>query len=649
MQKFLLKRGVEFREGEYVWRVQTALPDGRIELSSDYSSPIRLYEAEIWARHGNGTWSVSIESLRETAASPIVVARRDVTTFKEEDIVVMRARLVYLRAVEEAKCSRVHEVETVIKRVACEVGASIPPTYRSFCRWRKRYQPSRDVMDVVPRHENKGRREILDGSLLTLVEDVIETHYLNGQKLNVARLYDQVEEAIDAHNERDLENPLPTISRATLYRHVGKLNSYLVTAAREGRTEALKQYRPVFRRLKTKRLNERWEIDHTPVNLLCVCERTRMVIVRPVLTLIIDAHTRMVMGFHIGARSPGQEEVGWAMQMAMLSKRDLLNRLGLGHREWLARGVAEMIFGDNAWEFHGSATRAGCDELGISLVYCPSRAPWFKGRVERFMRTIAEQLFHLIPGTTWSNTKDRGEYPSEKLACVTLEQLTVFVVRWIVECYQHAPHRGLKGKTPFQAWQESARLTPIYMPADPDQLSVAFSDTIMRPITNSGVTFDHLSYNSSALQSLRHSIPEEEKVKVRYFNELTGYVYVYDPRQKEYLRVDCTDPDYTKDLTRWMHNEVTGAMRDSSIDINPVSLRKARIRLADDIAKAELDQKLKKRKWVAQIKGKSSKDLLLGSANGNATDDIIESNQVDPMVVRFDSVPEFSVTKRTER
>ncbi|VWC14597.1 integrase [Burkholderia lata] len=163
--------------------------------------------------------------------------------------------------------------------------------------------------------------------------------------------------------------------------------------------------------------------------------------------------------------------------------------------------VAEMIFGDNAWEFHGGATRAGCDELGISLAYCPSRAPWFKGRVERFMRTIAEQLFHLIPGTTWSNTKDRGEYPSEKLACVTLEQLTVFVVRWIVECYQHAPHRGLKGKTPFQAWQESARLTPIYMPADPDQLSVAFSDTIMRPITNSGVTFDQATCCTSTSRS----------------------------------------------------------------------------------------------------------------------------------------------------
>jgi len=57
MQKFLLKRGVEFCEGEYVWRVQSAMPDGRIELSSEYGSPIRLHEAEIWARHGNGQWS----------------------------------------------------------------------------------------------------------------------------------------------------------------------------------------------------------------------------------------------------------------------------------------------------------------------------------------------------------------------------------------------------------------------------------------------------------------------------------------------------------------------------------------------------------------------------------------------------------------
>ncbi|MBL3950192.1 integrase, partial [Bacteroides thetaiotaomicron] len=116
-----------------------------------------------------------------------------------------------------------------------EVGALKPPNYRTFCRWKKRYQHSRDVMDVVPRHENKGRREILEGPLLTLVEDVIETHYLNDQKLNVARLFDRVEEAIAVRNERDTENPLPTISRATLYRHVETLNSYLVTAAREGR------------------------------------------------------------------------------------------------------------------------------------------------------------------------------------------------------------------------------------------------------------------------------------------------------------------------------------------------------------------------------------------------------------------------------
>ncbi|WP_249180542.1 Mu transposase C-terminal domain-containing protein [Burkholderia vietnamiensis] len=187
------------------------------------------------------------------------------------------------------------------------------------------------------------------------------------------------------------------------------------------------------------------------------------------------------------------------------------------------------------------------------------------------------------------------------------------------------------------------------MPADPDQLSIAFSDDVMRPITNSGVTFDHLSYNSSALQLLRHSIPEDEKVRVRYFNEQTGHIFVYDPRQKEYLRVDCTDPDYTKDLTRWMHNEVTDGMRDNSIDINPVGLRKARIRLAEEIAKAELDQKLRKRKWVAQIKGKSSKDLLIGTAGRDAVEDSVQSEQVDPMVVRFDSVPEFSVMKRTER
>ncbi|GAB7526773.1 hypothetical protein PBS_57640 [Paraburkholderia sp. 2C] len=445
---------------------------------------MRVGETELWAHHASGKWQVYHDSIAESVAPAIEVSRRDASTYKEKDVQEAQMRLAYLRAVAADGCTGRFRSETVLARIATGLDAKAPPSYRTFCRWRSRYRVAEDSVDVIPRHERKGRISILTGSLLELVEDTIETHYLNRQRPSVASLYDRVISAIEEKNKH-LPEPLPAISRATLYRHIHTLDWYMTTVAREGRFAAKKKYRAVYGSLRTQHINERWEIDHTPVNLLCVCPERRMVIVRPVLTVVMDAHSRMVVGFQISARTPGQEEVGAAIRMGMMGKGALLQQLGLENTDWRARGVPALVVTDNGMEFHGTGLRHGCADLGIELAYCPSRAPWHKGRVERFMRTIAEQLFHRIPGTTWSNTHQRGDYESADLACVTLDDLTRLVVRWVVDCYQHAPHRGLRGRTPHMVWQESSRRHYLYMPETPGDTEIAFAGTTSCSITNS--------------------------------------------------------------------------------------------------------------------------------------------------------------------
>lgn len=65
-----------------------------------------------------------------------------------------------------------------------------------------------------------------------------------------------------------------------------------------------------------------------------------------------------------------------------------------------------------------------------------------------------------------------------------------------------------------------------------------------------------------------------------------------------------------------MYNEVIGVMCDSCIDINFVVLCKVCICFVDDIVKVEFDQKFKKWKWVVQIKGKLSKEVVFGVVGG---------------------------------
>jgi putative transposase len=357
----------------------------------------------------------------------------------------------------------------------------------------------------------------------------------------------------------------------------------------------------------------------------------------------------MVVGFQISARAPGQEEVGAAIRMGMLGKGALLQQLGLEHADWPARGVPALIVTDNGMEFHGTGLRHGCTDLGIELAYCPSRAPWHKGRVERFMRTIAEQLFHNIPGTTWSNTFERGDYKSADLACVTLEDLTRLVVRWIVECYQHAPHRGLRDRTPYKVWQESSRQQLLYMAEEPNSIEIAFAGTTYCPITNRGITFDHLSYNSPGLQTLRLRLPEGEKLRVRYFCDRVDAVQVFDPARKEYIEAVCTDPQYAAGLTRDMHAELVDQLRRESKAVDVHSLRRARVALSDRIDALYRSHRLSDRRKAARLEGHSSKQTLLGgSAESTATlpDITAEADPAEPCRVDIAGIPAFAVSKR---
>jgi len=73
-------------------------------------------------------------------------------------------------------------------------------------------------------------------------------------------------------------------------------------------------------------------------------------------------------------------------------------------------------------EFKSEALRRGCDQHGIGLRYRPPGQPHFGGIVERLIGTMM-QLVHELPGTTFSNTGQRGTYDSDGKAVLTVREL----------------------------------------------------------------------------------------------------------------------------------------------------------------------------------------------------------------------------------
>ncbi|RBH40617.1 integrase, partial [Pseudomonas sp. MWU13-2860] len=56
-------------------------------------------------------------------------------------------------------------------------------------------------------------------------------------------------------------------------------------------------------------LLERVEIDHTPFNIFVIDEESMLVLGRPYITVIIDCHTRMILGFYLSFSPPSIEAV----------------------------------------------------------------------------------------------------------------------------------------------------------------------------------------------------------------------------------------------------------------------------------------------------------------------------------------------------
>jgi putative transposase len=77
----------------------------------------------------------------------------------------------------------------------------------------------------------------------------------------------------------------------------------------------------------------------------------------------------------------------------------------------------------------------------------------------------------LVPGTTFSNIFEKGDYNPTKHAVITLSTLRKVVRMWIADVYHQQAHRSLQ-TTPAKMWTSSIRPEDIRLPDETTQLDV---------------------------------------------------------------------------------------------------------------------------------------------------------------------------------
>ena len=153
---------------------------------------------------------------------------------------------------------------------------------------------------------------------------------------------------------------------------------------------------------------------------------------------------------------------------------------------------------------------SACARLGISVQPARVYQATDKGPLERWFRTLGEQLLAALPGYKGPDVYRRGKDP-EQQAFYFLSELEQIVRRWTADCYHRQPHEGLcvpevpgLEVSPLEMFAHGmAGPGYLQVPAR-DDLVFDFLKVVWRTIQHYGVEIGGLRYDGAALNAYRN-------------------------------------------------------------------------------------------------------------------------------------------------
>ncbi len=242
------------------------------------------------------------------------------------------------------------------------------------------------------------------------------------------------------------------------------------------------------------------DIDHTVCDVHVVEPNHRYPIGRPVLTIMHDRSTRVVLGILLSLEAPSIASVGLCLHHGVFPKDSWLDGLGEPQACWPGFGLPRQIITDHGSEFLSSSFRSAAQRWGIDIAYRPLGHPAAGGIIEREIGSVMTKL-RLLPGTSFSKLLKAPPSKAAERAQISLAELLVYVVRQI-SVFHRTHHRGI-GMPPLTAWERSwatsGQAVGPRIPDDADAFRIGFMPGMRRAVTREGVRLASLVYQAPAL------------------------------------------------------------------------------------------------------------------------------------------------------
>lgn len=484
-----------------------------------------------------------------------VVPERGLLSVPDEvwDLAVRRARVIGPLAAADVVGG------SAVEAAAAELGLSRRQVYELLRRWR---QGQGAVSDLIPGRSSGGRGgEQLPDDVEAVIREVLRREYLTRQRKTVAAVHREI---VRVCRTRGLQAP----SRGSVVRRIGRLDPVERTRRREGADAARGREAAGGVPPPVTGVLEQVQIDHTVVDLVVVDEQHRLPIGRPYVTAGIDVFSRCLVSLVVTLEAPSATSVGLCLAHMVTDKQAWLERVG-AEVAWPMSGKPAELYLDNAAEFRSEALRRGCEQHGIALRYRPPGRPHFGGIVERVIGTMM-QLVHELPGTTFSNPAQRGDYDADATACLTLGELQ----RWLAVAVAgyHGQVHGTTRQTPAARWADGVASAtasasapaggagaPVVVTNEAAFL-VDFLPVLRRTLTRTGFVIDHVHYFCDGLKPWIARRERLDRFVIRRDPRDISRVWVLDPDGRFYLEVPYRTLSHPP-VSLWEHQAAVERLR----------------------------------------------------------------------------------------
>lgn len=410
--------------------------------------------------------------------------------------------------------------------------------------------------------ENKlGRKRSISSGVGVLVTNevaelfklAIEGFYLVNEKVPLTEAKDKAVGLYKARFPNADESSVPTLAQ---FRYFYKTN-YLRSDVTKIRTPS-RIYQKDIRALTSTSSNlnfgpgARYEIDATIADIYLVSDMDPNIIIgRPVIYLVKDVFSRMVVGMYVGLENPSWVAAMMALANAFSDKKAYCQEYGVTIRneDWPSAGIPDGIMADRGELLYRQADVL-VNRFGIKLSNSRAYRGDDKGICERHFNTIQSQFRPYVGGIVEPvNGKKRTGGRYELDAVIGLSDFTKILINivinyntlHVVEGYDFAPDMPDDlPSIPKELWNWGIKnRTGKLRPCDEKLTRINLLPYETGTLSNAGITFKGMVYTC------------REAIKAGWFDRIgqnrpSKVDIAFDPRQTNtvYLRPDNSFENY---------------------------------------------------------------------------------------------------------